>query len=294
MAGLLIYGGVVGYKYSLKRTIQYNESLLNSVLMNQEHLFKMDTKILSEWADDIIASNLRPEEACSSSVARPLMPNDSMYTVFSVTNTKGQVVCANGAAIPPVDVSDRKYIQQAIETKKLTTGEYQIGRVSKKKSINIGYPVVKNDEVQMVLVLGVSLDWLGRYFKDFEYLKGMEILIVDREGTILGGDATQDSRVGTKVSDINIFSLVLARGKGSFIANGADGKKTIYSYAPLAVSEPNAVPQSFIFLGTDKNAVLVDVLKIVLTIALSMVILFVVEYHLATRLFSSTDKKSKR
>jgi hypothetical protein len=277
--GVILVAGLVAacYYYAVDRMAIYHQAVLSSVLVSHDHLFEMAKLTLVEWEKDILLHQTTPAQACGSDILQ-LVNNHSLYTVSSVVNPDGQIVCADGQATELIDVSHRAYIQTAISQQRLAVGEYQIGRISNQQSVNLAYPVVVDGQVRMVLILGLSLDWINQHVNSSVLLQDIRVLITDRHATIIAGQLGQNQGVGSKVTDVDVFSTILARKQGSMIDKQINGSEMIFTYAPFFASDQNDEPETFIILGTEKNTILIEVWRIGALLLAALLTLSIVEF----------------
>jgi C4-dicarboxylate-specific signal transduction histidine kinase len=92
-----------------------------------------------------------------------LQSRTSNYTVISVANPYGDLICTSGPLPAGVNLSDRYHFQLAMETRQFAVGDFVIGRVSGKPSLNAAHPMLdEQGEVRAVLLIGLDLTWLSR------------------------------------------------------------------------------------------------------------------------------------
>src|SRR6266436_4399411 len=84
---------------------------------------------------------------------RKLSPD---YLNFGLVETNGNVFCSAQPFDGMVNVSDRSYFQQVMQTNKFSTGVYQIGRLTGQPALNFGYPVL-NEKGMLQRIVYASL-----------------------------------------------------------------------------------------------------------------------------------------
>src|SRR5262245_32000573 len=99
---------------------------------------------------------------CQSFLAA-LLKDNPLYTIFTLADLRGDLICSAVPLNKPVHVADRSYFLSAIETRNFGIGEFQIGRVTEKSTISFGYPVLDADgRVQAVVGAAMDLVWLNQ------------------------------------------------------------------------------------------------------------------------------------
>ncbi|RYD62784.1 MAG: hypothetical protein EOP83_13710, partial [Verrucomicrobiaceae bacterium] len=95
-------------------------------------------------------------EAASSLLA-DIQRQYPIYLNFGVIERDGNPF-ASALPLPPgLNLSDRGYFQRAIQTKGFAMGEYQMGRISGKASVNFSYPVT-DEAGRITRVVFAALD----------------------------------------------------------------------------------------------------------------------------------------
>jgi hypothetical protein len=85
--------------------------------------------------------------ACSLFLADELKKHPHLVNL-GVISADGELLCS---AIPPgspISGDDRAYFRRVMETKRFAVGEYQVGRITGKASINFGYPIGPENSLQ--------------------------------------------------------------------------------------------------------------------------------------------------
>jgi len=87
------------------------------------------------------------------------------YALVGAASIDGTQLCSSAAAgSPPIEIGDRRYFQEAMRTGGLGVGVFQIGRVSGKRSIGLGYPIAGPDGAPAGVVFAtLDLDWLNAW-----------------------------------------------------------------------------------------------------------------------------------
>jgi len=217
----------------------------------QEKIFKQTYLLLDAFAKEdekIFSSPDRCQEA-----AQKILSLSSNLNTIGVVSREGKVICDALPFKGEIDVSDRPYIQKAIETKKFSIGTYQIGRVTGKPSLNFGYPVLdKNGNVKRVLVASLNLKWLSPFIEKLQLPAGYRALVFDRKGKILYSHLNE-KEVGQFGLEAPLFNAVLSSRDGTAIIENDQKEKMIYAFTPL---NENQLPDIIITIGVPQKEVL--------------------------------------
>lgn len=134
-------------------------------------------------ANDLRASD--PEE-CSGLSKRLLDTNPSFANIGAAT-TEGMVFCSAQPSRQVVQVNDRLWFKEALSTQNpaLSKGEYVIGRITGKRGLVFGYPVMRDGVAQAALFISVDMDFFKQLVSGFELGPGWEVTLQTRDGEVL-------------------------------------------------------------------------------------------------------------
>ncbi len=194
--------------------------------------------------------------ACSLLFAR-LLKEYRPYANLGVANIAGDVTCSALPLSEKTNLGDRSYFLDAVEDKDLAIGNYQIGRISKKASLSLGYPVYDfNDRLTGVVYLGIDLAWMSQSAKIAGLPSGSVVTLYDRKATVLSQYPRSDGVVGTSFPGAQVVQLALAKREGVTQSMGIDQREWLYGFA--SVEPALQRPQLFLHIGIPKEIALAD------------------------------------
>jgi len=157
------------------------------------------------------------------------------YANVGVAEPGGHVVCS-GVPLPgTVNIADRLYFQRAVWSRGFAIGEYQIGRITGKPSLNFGYPVLDGGgHVVAVVFAALDLSWLNEAASRAPLPPGSTVTVVDERGLILARYPDPQRWVGRSASQASIVNTALMRREGVATDVGLDGVRRIYGFSPIA------------------------------------------------------------
>jgi signal transduction histidine kinase/ActR/RegA family two-component response regulator/HAMP domain-containing protein len=156
------------------------------------------------------------------------------YAGFGVVDAAGNSICSAPATTTSVYAGDRAYFRLARETRDFAIGEYQIGRVTGKATLNFGYPILdESGEVGAVVLAALDLTWLDRLAAEVELPEGSIISVTDRKGTILVRYPDSQNWVGKSVPNALITRRTLSQREGITDATSLDGVERTYAFTTL-------------------------------------------------------------
>lgn len=191
-------------------------------------------------------------EACSPVLAN-LLKNHLEYVNLGLADRSGKIICSALPMKDELSIADRPYFQTILKTGRFAVGDYQVGRISAKVSIGVGYPVSDaRGNVEGVIFGGLDLNWLRNLLK--EGVRGLfdpqaNITVIDRDGSVLARWPERLQWVGLHRPEVDIIQTVLTQGEGTIEAYGLDGVRKLYAFSPLDRSRQ----VGFIYAGIPLN-----------------------------------------
>lgn len=156
---------------------------------------------------------------------------------IGVIGPDGKAACSALPYEGVVNLSDRAYFRRAVETRDFSVGDYQVGRITGKETINFGYPVLDSGgNVTSVVFAAVDIASLNERFVSTiakVLPAGTTITEVDSAGTVLSLHPDPAGYTGTPVSGHPVLAKVLASGGDVVTTDGPDGAGRLYMVLPL-------------------------------------------------------------
>jgi diguanylate cyclase (GGDEF)-like protein len=157
---------------------------------------------------------------------------------LSVVDKNGRVLCSTLSTMVGLDLGDRYYFKQAVNTNDFVVSDYLFARGTKQPSIVAAYPVSALDAgEETVMVAAINLDWMSQIMSSLGGRPGISAVLVDSEGTVLATSSDQASMIGRPLKNASLLSAITARetaldGRtGSISITAPDGTKHVVSFA---------------------------------------------------------------
>jgi signal transduction histidine kinase len=221
--------GLVVYEYLEQRRLETERVREGAVAVarlaaaNQENFTKNTRQMLAtltQFPFLLLGTNRAYCESHLSNL-RKLSPD---YLNFGLVETNGNVFCSAQPFDGMVNVSDRSYFQQVMQTNKFSTGVYQIGRLTGQPALNFGYPVLDEKGVlQRVVYASLKLSPLTDALARVPVPYHGSVTVLDRAGTVVARNPDAKDFVGKSLAQDAVFKRVLGRKEQIFVMAGADG-----------------------------------------------------------------------
>lgn len=231
-------------------------SLMKIAVLREEEILRETRQILSTLAE--IPVVVQGGKGCNEFLAR-FRGIHPRFLNFSVTRSDGLVI---GSAIPfkkPVSASERLYFQETLKNRSFTVGQYQVGFITGKPSINFGYPVFDTEgKVSAVVIAALDLSSVTNfeYEIDIRVPANSTFIKLDRNGTVLTSyPAAQLFGRGNPLEK-SLFEKISKEKKGTFEAVGADGVERLYLFSAFGSTLHKG--DSYVLLGVPTSALFAE------------------------------------
>jgi HD-GYP domain-containing protein (c-di-GMP phosphodiesterase class II) len=149
------------------------------------------------------------------------------------------VRCSAPPAAPGLSLADRAYFQRAVATRDFAAGDFIIGRISGKPSVDFAYPVLLGGQLHSVVALGIDLTWLNGYLAQGSWPPGTTLTLLDQGGTIVAS-YPDPARIGQSIRDRPEVQRALAGREGQGRALSLGGEPYLFGYASTTSGTPAA------------------------------------------------------
>ncbi|HWQ13382.1 MAG TPA: HD domain-containing phosphohydrolase [Roseiflexaceae bacterium] len=235
--GLLLYTASEQRQLAIAETQQETLRLARLASSNQQRLIEGARQLLTTFARLPQVREGDPS-ACSALMA-DILEQHPIYANFGVAARNGGVRCSAVPLSSPVNVADRAYFQQALVTRAFAVGDYQIGRITGKATVNFGYPLLDAEgRVAAVVFAALDLAWLNQLAANSQLPAGATLTVIDRNGVILSRYPDPERWIGRSVREAPLVMAIVERHEGVTEAPGIDGVQRLYAFAPLGEGAP--------------------------------------------------------
>lgn len=159
-----------------------------------------------------------------------------LYANLGVVELDGQVRCSAVSFNKSINLSDLIWFQRALKNSYFSVGDYQIGRITGKPSINFSYPIRdERGRVEAIVYAALDLTWFNQLTTAANLSPDAAFTIIDGKGTILARYPNPETWVGKEAPEAPIVKTILRQQKeGTVEARGLDGVLRLYAFAPLS------------------------------------------------------------
>lgn len=254
---ILLYTGLQERRLAGVEALSEAQRLAHLTASSQEGLLLAAPKILG-----ILAHVPQVRDGDPKTCTKFLVAARSEYPLFlniGRVESNGDVTSSALPTKGRVNLADRSWFQRAMKTRRLSVGEFQIGRITHQASINFGYPLMDTEgRIRWVLFAALDLAGIERVAAKVELPEGATVTVTDREGTVLVRYPHEERWVGQPAPQL--WSEWPGAGhapEGTFRAQGPDGTPRLYAFASVSGPATGAqltigIPEATAFAQVDR------------------------------------------
>ena len=246
------------------------------------HLAQRHEQLIQQTRTLLVATAALPQIRSGSDVCREalqgLLPPEGPYVDLTWAGPDGRVRCSARHVDPSADIGDRRYFQQAMQTRDFSIGDYVLGRVTGIPIVIFGYPVAdRSGDIEGVLGTGVALSFLEQALAESGLPHGSVLVLLGSGGELL---ARVPRMAGSPVAPAELArAFATGQSQGDLDIVAPDGVRRLISYSRLG----NSGNAPYMIAGIPAAAVYVPVLQRLIIYLLVLVVITVGAYVIAGR-----------
>jgi len=183
--GLIVYNaieqrrlGTQAAQLEAKRLVRITSSMNERMLDSARQLL-----ITLSLLDNVQKRNSAECNVLFSNLMRLQQP---IYANIGGINMDGTLFASAVPTTEPINVADRAYFRHATNRLDVLVGSYQVGRVTKKPTVNIGYPIVDHsNRLTGVVFAALDLAWLRNVVTNADLPRNVSVTLSDSKRTTL-------------------------------------------------------------------------------------------------------------
>jgi two-component sensor histidine kinase len=194
------------------------------------------------------------EEECSG-YFKAVIRGLPIYREAAVIDRTGRFHCSTIPIPPTLDVRDRVYFSEPLETGRLTVGTLTVGRVTRERSIHVSMPYKREDGgFDGIVVLILDPEQIAVQFSARPRELHHRVSVLDRDGTLVFTVPTYDEAEARTITR-QVFERTRLMPPGTLVAGNSRGEPEIVGYVPLDFAPAGL----FVAVGIDRDVALAQV-----------------------------------
>jgi PAS domain S-box-containing protein len=169
-----------------------------------------------------------------------VLTNFPIYANIGAILPDGTLFASALPAAENMNLRDRAYFRRAMETREFAAGDFETGRITHRRTLNVAYPITKDEKVLEVLYAAVDLNWINGVAARIELPPNAVLTLLDQDGIIRARVPDGEKLVGQSAADSQLGKSILhARAEGAVEAPGVDNVKRLYAFTRIAAKGSN-------------------------------------------------------
>jgi len=228
IAVMTLVGGVREREHAIEVAEENLQRLTNLAAANEAQSIEGARQILRDLAS---IPDLNGDQAHCSRLLANIQRQNPDYANLGLIQLNGDVTCSAIPSDAPVNLADRAHFRRAVHLRRFVAGGYVFGRVIRKHTINLTYPLMgENDQVKAVVFAALDLTKLDRFVADIKLPPGSLLLTADSEGKIISRKPNPDQWYGQMVWPEMRTAMSGEPGK-PVLLTGPDGIERLHRFA---------------------------------------------------------------
>jgi C4-dicarboxylate-specific signal transduction histidine kinase len=229
--GIIIYTGIKERNDDYHKALVESQKLVDSVAARQEELLNGTLQLCGFLAELPEVSN-RNADKVQSVISNTLKKNPP-YKNIIITDEAGMVWAASSPYTRPLSLADRRYFKNARETMRFSSGEFQIGSISKQPVFAMAYPLVDHGVFRGVVVIGIDLSVLKSILSRAQLPPTANYILVDHKGIIVSRGSENGRDVGEPILPADLKKMEAGPDRDTYDFIRSDGDRRVVTYRKL-------------------------------------------------------------
>ena len=228
LAAMTILSGVREREHAVHTSEDNLRRLTGMAAANEAQSIEGARQILVDLAS---VPDLMKDTARCTSLLSDVLDRNEGFVNFGLIQLNGDVTCSAVPLLHPVNLGDRSHFRRAINERRFIAGDYVFGRVIKKHTINLTYPVIDHDgKVLAVVFAAMDLASLDHFANEIDLPAGSVLATSDAGGAVISHRPDPEHWFGTRLSP-DMRDAVANAGQRALVIRGADGVERLHAFA---------------------------------------------------------------
>lgn len=214
------------------------EALLLAQLASREHAHQLEgARGLLQRLGRVLEPAGAGDDACPEHLPA-LLAGFPQLTTIGILAPDGRLLCSAHPAPAALSFAGNAAFERALRSAEVEVGEYAVGPVVGRPVLHLARAVrAPGGAVRRVLFVGIDLQWLDQLARQAELPAEYALLIVDRNGRVLGGSA--DAAWPAQAGGPALAKLL--GGEGTVLEVAGAGRRFLVAAAMRGVPDVSVV-----------------------------------------------------
>ena len=228
IAIMTVLGGVREREAAIRASEENLQRLTGMAAANEAQSLDRARQILVDLVS--VPDLMGPTERCNALLADVLDRNEG-YANFGLIQLGGEVTCSAVPMLHPVNLGDRSHFRRAIAERRFIAGDYVFGRVIRRHTINLTYPVTnRSGHVVAVVFSAMDLAGLDTFVNEINLPAGSILETADANGLLISRRPDPERWFGKKIS-APLLAAMRDPALRPVLLRGDDGIERLHAFA---------------------------------------------------------------
>ncbi|CAN7341279.1 hybrid sensor histidine kinase/response regulator [Massilia sp. LjRoot122] len=228
IAVMTVLGGLRERETAIRASEENLQRLTNLAAANEAQSLDRARQILVDLVS--VPDLMGPSDRCNALLSDVLDRNEG-YVNFGLIRMDGEVTCSAVPMLHPVNLGDRRHFRRAIAERRFIAGDYVFGRVIRRHTINLTYPVTdRSGKVVAVVFSAMDLAGLDTFVNDINLPAGSILETADSNGLLISRRPDPERWFGKKISQ-PLLAAMRDPQQRPVLLRGEDGIERLHAFA---------------------------------------------------------------
>jgi len=246
---ILFYSGMEERRNTIQHAKRDVLLIAHAMAQIQKDVTLSARQILSTLAHTTEVQSL--DIQASTDIFKDLLKSNPNYKNIALVDLSGKVL-ASGLPFEGTNLTDRKHVRDALETKAFSTGEYIITRVGNATpAFPFAYPVLDaTGTPKAVLTVVTNLSVFSKRHQHAFLSENSYVSVTDHQGVRLlySPEKATTNSIGTPIKTSSWKTARDAQEPGIMISSGSDGTNRISAFEQVRLNA-NTDPYMYVWVG---------------------------------------------
>jgi len=254
-AGIIIYSGAHQRNHAIYDARKETQKLVDRIAAEQYALIASAQQLVVSVSQlpETKEKNIAKVDLVLSNLLNLQHKSQTNLTFLFIADRTGTVWSSAIPFAKPISIHDRRYFRNALASGQLSSGEFQINRITHELALIFGYPYTNNQsEIIGVVCVGIGLEKYGALLKRMQLPNRANIAFIDHKGLFLYSATDPEKRIGQQSDPVLFKKMLEGPDAGTSIAVGIAGdsprQERFVSYQKLRL-EGEQTPYMYIRVG---------------------------------------------
>ncbi|WP_020652190.1 ATP-binding protein [Massilia niastensis] len=237
IAVVTVLGGLREREAAIRASEANLKRLTSLAAANEAQSIERARQIL---VDLVSVPDLMGDSARCNALLADVLDRNEGYVNFGLIQMNGDVTCSAVPMLHPVNLGDRRHFKRAVSERRFIAGDYIFGRVIRKHTINLTYPVIdRSGKVVAVVFAAMDLAGLDTFVNDISLPPGSILETADASGALISRRPDPERWFGHKIPPV-LREAMRGSHQRAVVIRGEDGVDRLHAFArvgPPSLSE---------------------------------------------------------